>query len=117
MEKLLEQVKKELTEIEGKGINASNLELIDKLVGIYKDLGEIKKLEEGGGSMQDTARVAEDIVTDIVMATTMVATAKAVVAAVVPHTAKVALIAKVATMNTVVAEFLAVVAAVTTIVV
>lgn len=48
MEKLTEQVKKELTEIGTKGINASNIELIDKLVDIYKDLGEIKKMEEGG---------------------------------------------------------------------
>lgn len=47
MEKLLEQVKKELTEIESKGINASNLELVDKLVDIYKDLGEIKQMEGG----------------------------------------------------------------------
>ena len=48
MEKLQELIKKELTEIESKGINASNLELIGKLADIYKDLGEIKKMEEGG---------------------------------------------------------------------
>lgn len=60
MEKLLEQVKKELTEIESKGINASNLEIIDKLVDIYKDLGEIKQMEEGGGQkMQEYSRYRE----------------------------------------------------------
>lgn len=59
MEKLLEQVKKELGEIEAKGINASNIELIDKLVDIYKDLGEIKKLEEGGQQMQEYSRYRE----------------------------------------------------------
>lgn len=59
MEKLLEQVKKELTEIEAKGINASNIELIDKLVDIYKDLGEIKKMEEGGQQMQEYSRYRE----------------------------------------------------------
>jgi hypothetical protein len=59
MEKLLEQIKKELTEIETKGINASNIELIDKLVDIYKDLGEIKKMEEGGQQMQEYSRYRE----------------------------------------------------------
>lgn len=59
MEKLLEQVKKELTEIENKGINASNLELVDKLVDIYKDLDEIKKNEEGGRPMEEYSRYRE----------------------------------------------------------
>lgn len=59
MEKLTEQVKKELTEIGTKGINASNIELIDKLVDIYKDLGEIKKMEEGGHQMQEYSRYRE----------------------------------------------------------
>lgn len=49
MEKLQEMVKKELTEIEGKGVNASNLELIDKLTDIYKNLTTIKAMEEQGG--------------------------------------------------------------------
>lgn len=49
MDKLQEMIKKELTEIENKGINASNLELVDKLAGIYKDLVTAKAMEEGGG--------------------------------------------------------------------
>lgn len=51
MDKLLGMVKKELTEIENKGINASNLELIGKLSKIYKDLTTVKAMEEheGGG--------------------------------------------------------------------
>lgn len=49
MDKLQEMIKKELTEIESKGINASNLELVDKLAGIYKDLTTIKAMEEQGG--------------------------------------------------------------------
>ena len=48
MNKLMEQVKKELTEIGEKGMNASNLELISNLTEIYKDLSEIKAMEEGG---------------------------------------------------------------------
>lgn len=52
MDKLMEQVKKELTEIEGKGINASNLELIGKLTNIYKDLSKIKNMEKEGGSQK-----------------------------------------------------------------
>lgn len=59
MEKLLEQVKKELTEIESKGINASNIEIVDKLVDIYKDLGEIKQMEGGGQQMQEYSRYRE----------------------------------------------------------
>ncbi|MBO5871462.1 MAG: hypothetical protein J6Q75_02310 [Bacteroidaceae bacterium] len=51
MQKLKEQIKKELTEIEEKGVNASNLELIGKLADIYKDLGEIEKMEQGGQEM------------------------------------------------------------------
>ena len=59
MHKLKEQIKKELTEIENKGINASNLELVSKLADIYKDLGEIEKMEEGGQGMQDYGRYRE----------------------------------------------------------
>ena len=51
MEKLKEQIKKELKEIEEKGVNASNLELISKLADIYKDLGEIEQMDEGGQKM------------------------------------------------------------------
>ena len=60
MDKLKEQIKKELTEIENKGINASNLELISKLADIYKDLGEIEKLEEGGREMRDYGRYRDN---------------------------------------------------------
>ena len=59
MNKLKEQIKKELTEIEEKGINASNLELIEKLVDIYKDLGEIEKTDKGGQEMQEYGRYRE----------------------------------------------------------
>lgn len=48
MDKLIEQVKKELTEIGEKGMNASNLELISNLTEIYKNLTESKTMEEGG---------------------------------------------------------------------
>ena len=58
MEKIKEQIKKELTEIESKGINASNLELISKLTEIYKDIAKIEKLE-GGQEMQDYGRYRE----------------------------------------------------------
>lgn len=51
MDKLIEHVKKELTEIEEKGMNANNLDLLSKLTEIYKDLQEIKQLEEGGTNM------------------------------------------------------------------
>ena len=51
MHKLRAQIKKELTEIEEKGVNASNLELISKLAGIYKDLGEIEKMDGGDQEM------------------------------------------------------------------
>lgn len=60
MHKLMEQIKKELKDIEEKGINASNLELIGKLADIYKDLGEIEKMEEGGQKMQDYGRYREN---------------------------------------------------------
>ena len=48
MDKLIEQVKKELAEIGEKGMNASNLELISNLTKIYKNLTESKAIEEGG---------------------------------------------------------------------
>ena len=51
MDKLKQQIKKELKEIEEKGINASNLELVSKLTEIYKELGEIEKMDEGGQEM------------------------------------------------------------------
>lgn len=59
MDKLQGMVKKELTEVENKGINASNLELINKLTGIYKDLATIKAMEEydqGGEEMYEYSR-------------------------------------------------------------
>ena len=60
MHKLMEQIKKELKGIEEKGINASNLELIEKLAGIYKDLGEVEKMEKGGQEMQDYGRYRDN---------------------------------------------------------
>lgn len=61
MEKLMGMIKKELTEIEGKGINASNLELVSKLADIYKDLakGKYYENEEGGQEMTDYGRYRE----------------------------------------------------------
>ena len=56
MHKLRAQIKKELTEIEEKGVNASNLELIFKLADIYKDLGEIEKMDGGDREMQEYGR-------------------------------------------------------------
>lgn len=56
MHKLMEQIKKELVEIEEKGVNASNLELIGKLADIYKDLNEIENMDKGGQEMQDYGR-------------------------------------------------------------
>ena len=54
MDKIKEQVKKELAEIGEKGLNASNIELVGKLVDIYKDIGEIDK--EGGQEMYEYGR-------------------------------------------------------------
>lgn len=45
MDKLRELVKKELKEIEEKGLSASNLETTYKLVDILKDIGEIESEE------------------------------------------------------------------------
>ena len=59
MHKLMEQIKKELVEIEEKGVNASNLELIGKLADIYKDLNEIENMDKGGQEMQDYGRYRE----------------------------------------------------------
>lgn len=59
MDKLQEMIKKELTEIENKGINAGNLEVVGKLADIYKDLAKIKVLEKenkGGEEMYDYGR-------------------------------------------------------------
>lgn len=55
MDKLLEQAKKELKEIQEKGINAGNLDLASKLSTIAANLYEIKEKEkeqeEGGQQM------------------------------------------------------------------
>lgn len=48
MEKLIEQVKKELKEIQDKGLSASNLDLATKLTELQKELYEVQKLERGG---------------------------------------------------------------------
>lgn len=52
MEKLLENVQKELKQIEEQGINTSNIEILSKLVDVEKDIYEImEKKEEGGKAM------------------------------------------------------------------
>lgn len=60
MEKIMEMVKKELGEIEGKGLSSNNLELAGKLANIYKDLAKGKhyeeKQEKGGQEMTDYGR-------------------------------------------------------------
>ena len=45
MEKILENVRKEIKEIEEQGINANNLEILYKLTDIEKDIYEIKEKE------------------------------------------------------------------------
>lgn len=47
MEKLKELIKKELKEVENKGLTASNLESTSKLVDILKDLEEVEGQEKG----------------------------------------------------------------------
>ena len=59
MQKLIGMVKKELGEIQEKGLNSSNLELASKLADIYKDLAKGKYYEEneqGGLEMTDYGR-------------------------------------------------------------
>ena len=46
MEKLYENIKKELKEIEANGIDASNLETTSKLIDMLKNLSKIKEQEE-----------------------------------------------------------------------
>lgn len=48
MDKLLEDIKKELTGFGEKGINASNVELVEKLSDSYKNLLTAKAMEEHG---------------------------------------------------------------------
>lgn len=47
MEKLKELIKKELTEVENKGLTASNLESTSKLIDMLKDLEEVNSQENG----------------------------------------------------------------------
>ena len=47
MEKLKELIKKELKEVEAKGLTSSNLESTSKLVDILKDIEEVEKHESG----------------------------------------------------------------------
>lgn len=57
MEKIIEQAKKELKEIEEKGLNAGNLELVSKLAEVTKNLYKIQKLEkEEDGQEMDYGR-------------------------------------------------------------
>lgn len=46
MEKLWEIIKKELKEIEEQGINASNLDMVGKMVDIIKDIDTIDAMEK-----------------------------------------------------------------------
>lgn len=46
MDKLLENVKKELKEVEAQGLNMNNLDVIHKLVSLTKDLEQIKAMKE-----------------------------------------------------------------------
>lgn len=52
MDRVLENVKREIKEIGEQGINANNLDLLDKLVDIEKDIYEIKEKEGGLSSME-----------------------------------------------------------------
>lgn len=58
MDKILHQVNKELKEIAEQGISSNNLEILDKLVDIKKDIYEIEDMEEGGG--EKNMRYAHD---------------------------------------------------------
>lgn len=49
MEKILDNVKKEIKQIAEQGINANNIDVLYKLIDIEKDIHEIKEKE--GGSM------------------------------------------------------------------
>lgn len=51
MHKILQEIKKELKEIEQTGLNAGNLDAVDKMVDIYKDIVEIVEME--GEKMRD----------------------------------------------------------------
>lgn len=55
MDKLIQNVKKELHGIGEKGLTTANLDTTDKLVDILKDIYEIQKME-GGKEMQDYGR-------------------------------------------------------------
>jgi hypothetical protein len=52
MEKLLQDAKKQLAEIEAQGISMNNLEPISKLVAIVKDLGKVEKMEREKKEME-----------------------------------------------------------------
>ena len=49
MEKILDNIQKEMKQIEDQGINAGNIDILYKLVDIEKDIYEIKKKKEEGG--------------------------------------------------------------------
>lgn len=49
--KIKEKVGEKLDTLIEQGINSNNLDAIDKLVDIMKDVGEIEKMEEGGKGM------------------------------------------------------------------
>lgn len=51
MEKVLENVKREIKQIGEQGINANNIDVLSKLVDIEKDIYKIKEKEGGKSSM------------------------------------------------------------------
>lgn len=52
MDKLLENAKKELKQIEESGLNSGNLDNAYKLVDIAKNISKLKMMEEGEGKMR-----------------------------------------------------------------
>lgn len=52
MDKLIENAKKELAQIEEKGFNKENLDLTERFLDIIKDAQIVKAMEEGGKDMR-----------------------------------------------------------------
>lgn len=51
MDKILNNINKEIKEIGEQGLNPSNLEILDKLVDIKKDIYEMEEYQRGGENM------------------------------------------------------------------
>ena len=64
MEKLYENIKKELKEIEQNGISASNIDTASKLIKMMKELCEIKEKE--GKHMKDYSNYRSHIQNDMI---------------------------------------------------